>query len=220
MGHSEGGIIAPLAASKYEGIAFIICMAGTGVRGMDVIREQSKLIGNVDNAKDEDIKINDEMLAIIDKINSDTTNKTYKAELKNKLHEAYEKMSREEKERFVSEKVFMKLSVSTFETPWMKYFLSYDPYPALTKVKCPVLLLFGGKDLQVSVNQSEGPMVKALQEGGNTDYTVKTFPDANHLFQTASTGSPMEYSVLPKEFTPGFLETVTEWILKRVTIVK
>jgi dipeptidyl aminopeptidase/acylaminoacyl peptidase len=100
----------------------------------------------------------------------------------------------------------------------MTYFLSYDPVPALEKVKCPVLLIFGELDLQVPVTQNEQPMVDALIKGGNKDYEVKIFPNANHLFQTTNTGSPTEYAELPKEFVPRFLEFMTKWILDRVSV--
>ena len=102
----------------------------------------------------------------------------------------------------------------------MKYFLRYDPYDALTKVKCPVLMLFGELDLQVPPKQNEEPMLKALKNGGNTDYKSVIFPKANHLFQEARTGSPNEYASLKKEFVPGFLETVSAWILERVAVIR
>jgi dipeptidyl aminopeptidase/acylaminoacyl peptidase len=102
----------------------------------------------------------------------------------------------------------------------MRYFLQYDPATALTKVKCPVLVLFGEKDLQVPPKQSRKPVEDALKKGGNTSYKVVVFPNANHLFQNAKTGSPSEYGTLPKEFVPGFLETITGWILERVSVVK
>ncbi|HJY63230.1 MAG TPA: alpha/beta hydrolase, partial [Ignavibacteria bacterium] len=60
----------------------------------------------------------------------------------------------------------------------------------------------------------------ALKKGANKDYKVVIIPKANHLFQEATTGSPSEYATLKKEFIPGFLETVSEWILQRVTIIE
>ena len=96
--------------------------------------------------------------------------------------------------------------------------MTYEPAPALEKVKCPVLLLFGGLDLQVPPAQNEKPMIDALTRGGNKDFQVKIFPEANHLFQKAITGGVSEYSKLPKEFLPGFLEFITARIQKRVTV--
>jgi hypothetical protein len=100
----------------------------------------------------------------------------------------------------------------------MSFFLSYDPVPALEKVTCPVLMLFGELDLQVSVTQNEKPMIDALVKGNNKDFEVKTFPKANHLFQEANTGSPSEYADLQKEFTQGFLDFMSSWILERFSV--
>jgi hypothetical protein len=81
-------------------------------------------------------------------------------------------------------------------------------------------MLFGELDLQVPPSQNKKPMEEALEKGGNKDYKVIVFPKANHLFQSAITGSPGEYATLPKEFVPGFLDTVKDWIVERVTVVK
>jgi len=94
----------------------------------------------------------------------------------------------------------------------MRYFIDFDPATALAKVRCPVLALFGGRDMQVPEGVNRPPLEKALAAGGNTKVTVKTYPDANHLFIKAVTGSPAEYSTLEKTFVPGFLDDVTGWI--------
>ena len=108
-----------------------------------------------------------------------------------------------------------KAQTMTFHSPWFRYFLAYDPGPALEQAKCPVLALFGEKDLQVSPRQNLAVMEKALQEGGNPDVTFKVFPEANHLFLKAKTGSPSEYASQEKVFVPGFLDTISSWILEK-----
>jgi fermentation-respiration switch protein FrsA (DUF1100 family) len=111
-------------------------------------------------------------------------------------------------------------TIKQVQNPWFKYFLTYDPEPALEKVRCPVLALFGERDLQVPAEMDKTAMEKALRKGGNKDFTMKIMPKANHLFLTAVTGSPSEYATMKKEFVPGFLETMTNWILRHVTVVK
>jgi fermentation-respiration switch protein FrsA (DUF1100 family) len=111
-------------------------------------------------------------------------------------------------------------TIQAFSSPWMKFFLDYNPAPALERVKCPVLALFGELDLQVPPPKNETLMKEALIKGGNKDFTIKLIPKANHLFQEATNGSPKEYGDLKKEFAPGFLETITSWLLERTTIIK
>lgn len=217
FGHSEGGIVAPLAFTKTNDIAFMILMAGTGVKGIDVLKEQSKLIMKADNASDDDISGYIVMLNLIyETLVKDGNIKELEEQLEKNVSENYDKMSTEEKKAINNKDEYIKRTVketiSQFSTPWMKYFLSYDPSYALEKVTCPVLMLFGGKDLQVPVGQNQKPMEDALKKAGNSNYTVKIYPDANHLFQQAITGSPNEYGSLQKDFIPGFLNDITEWI--------
>ncbi len=103
-----------------------------------------------------------------------------------------------------------------FNSPWFRYFLSYDPAPALEKVKCPVLALFGEKDMQVSAEQNlpvDGD--RPSRREATTTRPSRCFPEANHLFQKAKTGSPSEYASLDKAFVPGFLDTISSWILEK-----
>lgn len=217
FGHSEGGIVAPLVFTKTNDIAFMILMAGTGVKGIDIIKEQSKLIMKADNATEDDISGYIVMLNLIyETLVKDGNIKELEEQLEKNVKDSYDKMSQEEKAAIKNKDEYVKQTVEStikqFSSKWMRYFLSYDPSYALEKVTCPVLMLFGGKDLQVPVGQNQKPMEDALKKAGNSDYTVKIYPDANHLFQEAGTGSPNEYTQLPKTFVPNFLDDITEWI--------
>src|SRR5207253_3398143 len=99
--------------------------------------------------------------------------------------------------------------------PWFRYFLTYDPRPALRKVSCPVLAVFGERDLQVPTRANLPEVAKALAQSLCKDYTVTQLPGLNHLFQTCKTGSPSEYGVIDETLSPVLLETVADWILKR-----
>jgi fermentation-respiration switch protein FrsA (DUF1100 family) len=102
-----------------------------------------------------------------------------------------------------------------FTSPWFRYFLSYDPRPALQKVQVPVLALFGELDLQVPPEQNLPAIRKALEKAGNPDVTVRELPGVNHLFQKAGTGSPDEYYGIEETMNRAALEAVSEWILAR-----
>ena len=217
FGHSEGGEIAPLAFTKTNDIAFMILMAGTGVKGIDIIKEQSKLIMKAENATDDEISGYIVMLNLIyETLVKDGNIKELEDQLSKNVKDSYDKMSKEEKATIKDKDEYVKQTVDgaikQFSSKWMRYFMSYDPSYALEKVTCPVLMLFGGKDLQVPVGQNQKPMEDALKKAGNSDYTTRIYPDANHLFQEAGTGSPNEYAQLPKTFVPNFLDDITEWI--------
>jgi len=100
-------------------------------------------------------------------------------------------------------------------SPWMKYFLKYDPYPTLSEVKCPVLALNGSLDLQVPASANLPAIKKGLEEGGNKDVTIIELPGLNHLFQQCKTGSPNEYAAIEQTFSTEALKIMSDWMLKR-----
>ena len=105
--------------------------------------------------------------------------------------------------------------VDMLNSPWYKFFITYDPAPALSKIKVPVLALFGGKDVQVAAAPNEQAIKAALAKGGNTRVTTQIYPDANHLFQPATTGGIDEYAKL-KTFVPGLLDDMVGWIKETI----
>ena len=178
-----------------------------------------------EDTPEEIIKENEELMDKGYKILESNGNlEDMRSDLEKLVLKNYDEMSKDEKDAIKDKDEYIKTRVDAhikqFGLPWMRYFLSYDPAPTLQKVKCPVLMLFGELDLQVPPAQNQAPMEKALREGGNKDNITVVFPKANHLFQSAATGSPTEYAKLPKEFVPDFLDTIKDWITKRVTVVK
>jgi pimeloyl-ACP methyl ester carboxylesterase len=105
--------------------------------------------------------------------------------------------------------------ISMTLSPWFRHFLTYDPRPALARVKCPVLALNGENDLQVPATENLREIEATLKAAGNKDVTVVRMPKLNHLFQTSETGSPGEYAKIEETFAPVALKTIGDWILKR-----
>jgi fermentation-respiration switch protein FrsA (DUF1100 family) len=100
-------------------------------------------------------------------------------------------------------------------TPWHRYALSYDPQPVLEQVRCPVLALFGEKDLQVSAKENLQGVKRALSRSGNRDFVVRELQGLNHLFQEAKTGAESEYIEIEETISPSVLELITAWIKER-----
>jgi fermentation-respiration switch protein FrsA (DUF1100 family) len=105
------------------------------------------------------------------------------------------------------------MQIKTLNSPWFRYFLQYDPAPALEKVKCPVLAINGSKDVQVPASLNLPAIRKALAAGGNKDFEVDELPGLNHLFQTAKTGAPSEYLEIEETISPIALDKMSAWIV-------
>ncbi|MGE5322206.1 MAG: alpha/beta hydrolase family protein [Actinomycetota bacterium] len=203
IGHSEGGVIAPMVAARNHDVAFIVMMAGTGVPGDEVLAEQARLIEIANGAPAEraqkDADREREVLHLV-KQTSDTS--ALESELKEKLGNRMNEAQ-------------IGAVVKQFSSPWFHYFLSYDPGTALRKTTCPALVLNGEKDVQVSAAQNLPAIRKALEQAGNTHFEVDELAGLNHLFQTAKTGSPREYSQIDETIAPLALKKIADWIAKQ-----
>ncbi len=215
IGHSEGGLIAPMVAARSQDVAFIVLMAGTGVIGEDILYAQSALIGKAGGESEAQIaeqkSLQKQMFAIA---KQDGDAETKQKKVLALLKEALDKLPESEKKTVGDLDQFAKAQSGAVTSPWFRYFLSYDPAPALRKVTCPVLAINGSNDLQVPPKQNLPTITAALKAGGNKDFTVKELPGLNHLFQTSKTGSPSEYSQIEETIAPIALETMGDWILK------
>ena len=101
------------------------------------------------------------------------------------------------------------------KSPWMGFFVRHDPIPVLKKVTCPVLVLQGGRDLQVLADINVPPLKQVLGESKTPGSEVVVFPTLNHLFQEAETGLPTEYVDIDETFNPKALEKLAAWIGQR-----
>ncbi len=218
FGHSEGGIIGPMVAQKNKNVSFIVLMAGTAETGEKIIFEQSQLIQKVMLVKqadiDKSIKFQEKIFKAI-KTNQGWEN--IKKDLKKQAGDNYDLLSDTYKQSFKNKNtyidVYVKSTLENLNTKWFKYFLEYDPIDVLNKTTVPTLALFGTKDLQVPASTNAPLMEKALKKAVNKNYTIKIMDNANHLFQSANTGSPSEYASLEKKFVPEFLDLVSDWII-------
>jgi len=214
VGHSEGGIIAPMVALEVEDVAFIVLMAGPGLPGDEILMLQTELISKANEMDEEELKENLKLSReIYDIILIEKDSTIADSTLRKLFEEQYNKMSEKEKEEIGDKQIFIENKIKTLLSPWFTFFIRYDPYPMLTRVKCPVLAIIGEKDLQVPSKENLSAIEKALKEGGNQNFKTMELPGLNHLFQTAETGSPLEYGKIEETFSPDAMKIISNWIL-------
>jgi pimeloyl-ACP methyl ester carboxylesterase len=221
IGHSEGGIIAPMAAGRSRDVAWIVLMAGTGLTGEEILYLQGELIARAGGASAEAIAkqraSQEKMFAVI---KSERADSLAAARLHQLIEESIAGMSQEERKALGEVEPFIQAQIRQITSPWFRYFLTYDPLPALRKVKCPVLAINGERDLQVPPRENLQAIERALQAGRTQAYTIKLFPGLNHLFQTATTGAPTEYGKIEETISPAVLEYMAAWILREALKIR
>ena len=209
LGHSLGGNIAPIVATERETeVAFIVLLAGSGIRGDEFMLLQKAAIERkvgVPEAVVAEAQLNMEGVYTII-LNSDRNKEQLQQKLTEYFTTQFGGMIPEQQVKTIAEQM---------SRPWFVDFIKFDPAPVLQKVDCPVLAINGENDLQVPAKENLEAIEKALSEGGNRDFQVKELESLNHLFQESETGLPNEYASIEQTFSPIALNIITEWIGER-----
>jgi len=215
IGHSEGGLIAPIAASRSEDVAFIVLMAGTGLPGSEILETQGRLILKAGGASESEMKKErNQQKRLIDIISTEKDEKAAEKKLATAWKEIVAAMPESERKALdATGGPLHEAAIKGFNNTWFRYFLTYDPRPTLRTVQCPVLAINGEKDLQVSAKENLAEIAKALLEGGNKNVKTVELRGLNHLFQPCKTGSPSEYASIETTIAPEALKTIGDWIV-------
>lgn len=212
LGHSEGGIVGPLAASRSDDIAFVILYGGTGVPGDEVLAHQNHLLFTAVGADPDYVE---RRVAAVREMTAVFRQDLDPATLRSKLRERIEALIAIDGEEATDEQI--NALVLNYAGKTMASFLVHDPRPALRQVKAPVLVLNGDLDLQVHPSQNLPAIVQALSDAENPDVTIVRLPRLNHLFQTAETGAATEYGTIEETIAPHVLTLTSDWIRARFT---
>lgn len=218
IGHSEGGIIAPMVATRRpDDVSFIVLLAASGVRGDSILLLQNKMISRrsnlPDSVREASAALNRSLFALL--VPPTTDEEELRQSLAEVLRDAFfdgplaPPMPHEQVELAINQEMEM------LTAPWMRDFLRYDPAPMLSRVQCPVLAVQGSEDVQVPAAANLPIVEKALTLHGNKAVIVKEFPGLNHMLQHCQTCLPDEYGEIRETISPEVLQFVGEWIMKR-----
>lgn len=214
IGHSEGGIIAPLVANQSKDVSFIVLLASTGISGTELSVMQSKTLRGFPVEDEVEYEENTrKAIAIV------TSNKS-EEEIENELRAHYNAFLRpiltslSAPEENIN--AFINNQLKSSVKPWSRYFLSYNPADEFEKLQIPVLSLNGSKDTQVDAKINQTGIRNALIEGENKDYKIVELENLNHFFQECETGNMDEYRKIDQTFSPIALKEISSWVLSKV----
>jgi pimeloyl-ACP methyl ester carboxylesterase len=211
IGHSEGGIIAAIVASRRDDIGFVVLIAGPGVPGAELLFKQNERIfdgmGIVGERKET-------LLTLLDRLFTTLTSDMTEDEMRQQVDEIVRKQFEiNGVPPAQQDETQVQAAVEQVLNPWMRYFLAFDPRPALEATRVPVLALNGELDVQVDAEQNLTAIDAALEKGGNHNVTLHRLPKHNHLFQRAKTGLVNEYAVIEETLSPEVLDLIRDWVV-------
>ena len=207
IGHSEGGLIAPLATDTNQNLAFMILLAGPGIKTLDLMLAQQHAMAKLQHVPKEKLH---SMLRIARSIMQSVITSQNEDEAKKSVSKILSPENLNILDLPESQKSVM---VNRYTRPWYRYFMTYDPAEHFTAPNLPILALYGELDVQVTAKENLAGLSDILKD--HTDATVKLLPKLNHLFQQAKTGSISEYRQIEQTFSPEVLMLISSWINAR-----
>jgi pimeloyl-ACP methyl ester carboxylesterase len=205
LGHSEGGIIAPMVAAEDKTVAFVIMIAGPCIRGDRLFVLQSAATAKAYGAPEEYIArrrvFDQDLYDVIIAAPSDAA----------ALERAKPIVAQGVAEKIIDPAEAVNLAQEDTRR-WYRYFIAYDPAPALAKLTVPVLVLNGSLDVQVPAKENLLAAREALK--GNTRATILELPGMNHLLQDAKSGAPNEYDGIEETISPAAQKIIVDWLAR------
>lgn len=219
IGHSEGGMVGPLAATRSSDISFVVMLAGMGVsfeQAVDSHLSQAELMMREAGSPEEAITWNNALQKMIFRVlQSESDSKIAVEKMRTELDNMKASLPEAQRKALENPGVAAAVdqqfaSVTTLE---MRSVLLHDSGQTLRQLKVPVLALNGSRDLQVSAKLNLPAIAAALAESGNSDFTVVELPGSNHLFQNCTKCTVAEYGQLNQTFSPTALLIMGDWLV-------
>lgn len=216
LGHSEGGIVGPMvAAKKGNEVAFLVLMAAPGLPGDQLLLKQSYDVGKAAGMTEANLKraevLNKGIYALVrQEVDSTSLTKKLNDYLNKEIKNQYNpgQIKDWEIQQFVAKTIADVTSSTVIEA------LRCNPQDNIVLLKCPVLALYGEKDIQVAAEGNLQAIEIALKKGENKDFKALSFEGLNHLFQQCKKGTIEEYKQIEQTISPAVLEEVKVWILE------
>jgi len=206
LGHSEGGKTALIAAEKSKEVDFVITMGGSMMKVDEIILLQQRIILEKEGELSQEVI--DESLRlrkdIYDKLKQ---GRDIEDEIRAFVLFEFSLLSQEEQDEITQEQLNQGVNdfVSYLEAEPFQFLLTYDPLSSVRNLGIPILAIYGEKDVQV-------PATENIRLLNFESVSIIIIEDGNHLFQSADSGLPSEYSTLEKAFAPGFIEGIVGWL--------
>lgn len=213
IGHSEGGIIAPMVASQNKKVKFVISMAGPGISIDELMILQTNAQGKLSGASESELKSTGDLNRKIYATVKNYSGNDLQNEVKRTLSDELAKLPKEQQP--IDMETFLNDQSKSLSMPWYSFFLKINPDDYWSKLKIPVLALNGTLDTQVLSKENLNGIKTSLEKAKNKQFEIVELPNLNHLFQEAKIGSVEEYGKLEQTIAPVVLEKMSSWVLKK-----
>jgi uncharacterized protein len=222
VGHSEGGMIAPMVASSRKDVSFLVLLAAPGVPTIELMALQNEAIA-LSNGMSESLAKNigplfKGMTYAITGAETNDQARTGATAFLNDWTRGKDSSTLESLNLLnpAKREEYLLAMVEQLRSPWFLYFTRFDPTPNLQKLTGKVLALNGTRDIQVIHSQNLSGIASALKKSKVRKFEIREIEGLNHLFQSCRTCTLDEYRELDESFSPVALNMISDWINKEI----
>lgn len=216
IGHSEGGLIAPMLAARNKSIDFVVLLAGPGIPNDELMILQARRMAEAQGVPKVMLDANGALVSdayTFMKANKSLEDDDFKKGIKEVFKSSIKQNFPEMVQQAMGDiDTFSAKESAKMTSPWFRYFIVQNPAKNLRKLKIPVLAMNGTLDMQVTAPENLEGMRKALS--GNKKARIESLEGLNHLFQKAKTGAASEYKIIEETFNESALKMIGDWVCK------
>ena len=219
IGHSEGGVIAPMVAARRKDVSFIVMWGASAIGGGKISTEQNGY--SIRKAGIDSLSANAYMQLhqqILDLLNSSASREIFDQ----RVAVVYNVWKSKQTPKTLTALLVDNNSIlgkdlfagynGMYDLAWTRFFMGYNPAIDLSKVTCPVLAVNGTKDTQVLAGENLPFIKSVLNKSGNRNVEIVSIPNLNHFLQTAATGDISEVEKTGETMSPVALNIICSWI--------
>jgi len=210
LGHSEGGVVAPILASQSADVAFVVMLAGLGQNNGDIIIFQKILAAKQRGADENTLAL---MRSWYERLYAVVREDTDSATAEKKIRALHATLTSDEKDKLGWPDSGLDREIADQLKYHWRCDVRHDPRATLMKVRCPVLAVGGDRDVQVPSKENLAIIEEALKAGGNPRFTVRELPGLNHGFRTEPHAPGSDDETL----APVVLQTISDWIIAQTS---
>jgi uncharacterized protein len=193
VGHSEGGLVALMAAARDKKIAAVGLIATPGITGAEIVLAQQK--------------------RLLDRTKMTAEEKQAKVDEQKKIHDAV--ITGKGLDQLPPN------VRRTVDNPEFQGILMADPAKLMPQVHQPILIVQGALDTQVEPQNADQLEALAQKRKNAPGVEVVKVPGINHLLVPATTGEFSEYAELKdKQVSPAVTTALVTWLNKTLSTAR
>jgi len=222
MGHSEGANVAIKTAAKETNIRGVISLAGMTSSGIETTLFQLQPIWRKNTTDEKTLSelasITRRMATASKYYNSVSSAKKFVKDSLLKIESSRYKLAIAYLKKYdmpnSGKKDLSTLLASqigeAYQNPWIQYYLHYDPKPEFMACSPALLMVQGGKDIQINPKATKALVNEMTKQGKYV--SLLEFGGLNHLFQHTQTGEVSEYFTLEETLALEVQAGVLRWL--------